>query len=395
MASVQKKKNSKGSYQYTVSYDLPRYIDGKRRKTTKTFPVGTPLSEVKKFVAEKELELQRSSFVSTNINITFDELGELYFSTYTNFLSPTTLKNYRSAYYNSKPHGLKNYFGKAKVKSIKSRDIQDYINFLDKNLSPKSIKNYWGLLRIIFNIAVRERIIQREENPMLCEIDKPKQAKKSVKAYNYEELEQFFKLVNKDYNPDIKLILHLALLSGIRRGEMAALKWTDVNFDERYIDINKSRAIVDGEDIIKPPKTQAGIRKIYLPDSLLDILREYHQRYIENKIKYGKEFSDKGYVVSKPNGEPFTPQGISNNYLRFKERHKDEFNFLRFHDLRHTYASLLIEQGENPKTVQHNLGHSNVSFTLQIYSHSYEDTQKRAAEHLESAIKSLTTSQVI
>ena len=100
----------------------------------------------------------------------------------------------------------------------------------------------------------------------------------------------------------------------------------------------------------------------------------------------GKDFVDKGYVVSKPDGEPFSPQGISNNYLRFMERHKDKIRYLKFHGLRHTYASVLIEQGENPKTVQHNLGHADVALTLQIYSHSYESAQINAAEKLNNTI---------
>ena len=71
------------------------------------------------------------------------------------------------------------------------------------------------------------------------------------------------------------------------------------------------------------------------------------------------------------------------------ERHSDKIRYLKFHGLRHTYASILIEQGENPKTVQHNLGHSDVSFTLQIYSHTYESAQKNAALKLDETIENI------
>ncbi|MGN0569607.1 MAG: tyrosine-type recombinase/integrase [Candidatus Fimenecus sp.] len=389
MASYQKIKTKKGT-QYRVSYELPRYIDGKRRKTTKTFPVGTTLSEVKQFVAEKELERKRGAPVSTNLNLTFEELGDLYFSIYIDHLSPTTLKGYKSPYYNSKPYGLKNYFGKAKVRNISSRNIQEYINLLDKNLSAKTIKNYWGLLRILFDLAVQEGIIQREANPMLNKIIRPKQEKKEVEAYTLEELNLILKIAEEDENPDIRLILNLALLSGIRRSEMAGLTWDNVNFDENYIYICKSRVVVEGgAEYVKPPKTNAGIRKIYIPERLVNILKEYHKRYLENKIRYGKEFADSNYVLSKPDGTPFSLQWISNNYSRFMTRHKGEIRYLKFHGLRHTYASILIEQGENPKTVQHNLGHADMSLTLQIYSHSYEEAQKRAANNLERTIKNI------
>lgn len=389
MASIQKLKTKKGT-QYRVSYDLPKYIDGKRRKTTKTFPVGTTLGEVKQFLAEKELERHRGAFASTDLNLTFDDLAEIYFSTYTQTLSPTTLKGYRGAYYNSKPYGLKNYFGEAKIRAIRSRHIQEYINFLCQNISPKSVKNYWGLLRVFFELAVQEGIIQREANPMLNKIIKPKQQRKEVEAYNLEEMQLLLKLAEEDENPDIKLILNLALLSGIRRGEMAALKWSDVDFDNGYIFIHESRVVVEsGKEYTKEPKTQAGIRKIYVPQHLIQVLKEYQQRYRINKIKLGKDFADREYVVSKQNGNPLSPQGISNCYLRFMKRHKEEIRYLKFHGLRHTYASVLIEQGENPKTVQHNLGHADVSLTLQIYSHSYESAQRQAAETLNSTINKL------
>lgn len=390
MASIQKKKNSKGGFQYYISFDLPKYIDGKRRKTTKTFPVGTTLAEVKQFVAEKELERNRGALVSTNLNLTFEELGDLYFSTYTQFLSPTTLKGYKGAYYNSKTYGIKNYFGKAKVRSIRTRNIQEYINYLCQYVSPKTIKNYWGLLRIFFDLAVQEGIIQRETNPMLNKINRPKQEKKPVEAYTLEELNLILEIAEEDENPDIRLILNLALLSGIRRGEMAGLRWENVNLDESYIYICESRVVVEGgKEYTKQPKTQAGIRKIYIPEKLVSVLKEYNKRYLENKLKYGKKFKDKGYVLSKPDGEPFSPQGISNNYLRFMERHKDKIRYLKFHGLRHTYASVLINQNTNPKTVQHNLGHADVSLTLSIYSHSFESAEKEAAKCLQDTLKQI------
>lgn len=314
MASIQKVQTKKGT-KYRVSYDLPRYIDGKRRKSTKLLDT---LNEAKIYAAERELERKRFALVSTNLNLTFEELGDLYFSTYTQFLSPTTLKGYKGAYFNSKPYGLMNYFGKIKVRSIRTRNIQEYINFLCQYVSPKTIKNYWGLLRIFFDLAVQEGIIQREENPMLNKINRPKQEKKPVEAYTLEEVILILKLAEKDENPDIKLILNLALLSGIRRGEMAGLKWKNVNFDEGYIYICESRVVVEGgKEYTKKPKTQAGIRKIYIPERLVNVLEEYHKRYLENKLKYGKQFKDKGYVLSKPDGEKFSPQGITNNFLRF------------------------------------------------------------------------------
>lgn len=379
--------NGKGTH-YKAIYDLPPFLDGTRRRTSKTFPVGTNLSVVKQFVAERELEYARGSNLSTDYNLTFTQFADMYFETYTHFLSPSTLINYKRAYNNSKKHGLKNYFGDVKLRKITSRHIQEYVNYLSSQVSPKSLKNYIMLLNVLFKTAIQLNIIPKGSNPTM-DVVKPKLRKNQIEAYNLEEFNLILKLAETDNNPDIKLILNLALLSGIRRGEMAALKWSDINFKEKYIYIHECRIVLEKQEYTKPPKTDSGIRKIYVPDRLINILKEYHCRYMMNQLKYAGDFHDKGYVVSKPNGDPFSPQGISNNYARFMKRHKDKIRYLKFHGLRHTYASVLIEQGENPKTVQHNLGHADVALTLQIYSHSYDSAQKNAAAKLEETLSKI------
>ena len=387
LSSIIKVTNGKGTH-YKAIYDLPPFLDGTRRRTSKTFPVGTNLSVVKQFVAERELEYARGSNLSTDYNLTFTQFADMYFETYTQFLSPSTLINYKRAYNNSKKHGLKNYFGDVKLRKITSRHIQEYVNYLSSQVSPKSLKNYIMLLNVLFKTAIQLNIIPKGSNPTM-DVVKPKLRKNQIEAYNLEEFNLILKLAETDSNPDIKLILNLALLSGIRRGEMAALKWSDINFKEKYIYIHECRIVLEKQEYTKPPKTDSGIRKIYVPDRLINILKEYHCRYMMNQLKYAGDFHDKGYVVSKPNGDPFSPQGISNNYARFMKRHKDKIRYLKFHGLRHTYASVLIEQGENPKTVQHNLGHADVALTLQIYSHSYDSAQKNAAAKLEETLSKI------
>ena len=388
MSSITKVK-TKGGVHYKANYELPRFIDGKRRKTSKTFPIGTSLKTVKEFLAKKDLELIRGCELENNPNITVAELGQIYFDTYTSFLSPTTIKGYKAVYFNSKPHGILNYFGACQVGKIKTRDIQDYINILSNKVSAKSVRNYVLMLNLLFDLAVTEHLIQREANPMLGKLVLPKNQRKQIEAYDLEEFYLLLKLAEQDDNPNIELIMNLALLSGIRRGEMCGLKWNNVSFEEGYINIIESRVVVHSKTTVKAPKTSSGVRKIYIPQRLVDILKKYHTQYMLNKMKFGRHFIDSNYVVSKENGEPYSPQGITNCYVRFMKRHSNKIRYLKFHGLRHTYASILIEQGENPKTVQHNLGHSDVSFTLQIYSHTYESAQKNAALKLDETIENI------
>lgn len=380
MGSIIKVTNGKGTH-YKAVYELPPYVDGSRRRTSKTFPVGTTLQTVKKFLAEKEREKDIGSSLSLDYKLTFSQFADIYFNTYTKFLSASTYEGYTRAYTNKKAHGLRRYFGNVQLRKITQRDLQEYVNFLSSQVSPKSTKNYIMLLSVLFKLAVQQNIIPKESNPMQ-DIIKPRQRKKEVEAYNIDEFRLLLKLSSEDNNPHTKLIIHLALLSGIRRGEMAALLWNDIDFEHNCISINKSRLTVHGVDHIQPPKTDAGIRKIFVPERLMRVLKEYNVQYKMNRLRFGKDFIDSDYVITHPNGKPMTPQGVTNCYLRFMERNKDKIRYLKFHGLRHTYASLLIEQGENPKTVQHNLGHADVGLTLQIYAHSYESAQKNAAEKL-------------
>ena len=140
MSSIIKVTNKQGTH-YKAIYDLPPLLNGKRR-TRKTFPVGTSLSVVKQFLAEKELEYARGDNLSADYDITFSQFADMYFETYTQFLSPSTLINYKRAYNNKKSHGLKNYFGDVKLRKITSRNIQEYVNFLSAAVSTKSSKNY-------------------------------------------------------------------------------------------------------------------------------------------------------------------------------------------------------------------------------------------------------------
>lgn len=388
MGSIIKIKNKNNCTQYKAVFDLPPTLDGKRRRTSKTFPVNTSLKFVKDFLNTKELERSRNTALSENYNLTFAQFTEeIYLKNYINFLSPSTIRYYKNIYFNSNSYGLKNYFGSAKLRQIETIHIQEWINFASNHLQPKSIKNFIGLLNQIFTLAVQEKIIQREANPMLGKLNMPRIMKKPVEAYTLEEINLLLNLAENDINPNIKLVIFLATLSGIRRGELVALRWENVNLKDGYIFIKESRVKAEKGSCIKSPKTSAGVRKIYIPQKLIDILLEYERKYKTNKFKLGKDYKDLGYVLCKENGEPFGLCGISNMYQRFMQRNSDKIRYLKFHGLRHSYASILIEQGENPKTVQHNLGHSNVALTLDVYSHSYENAQRNAAQKLDESIK--------
>lgn len=371
---------------YKVMYELPPLM-GERRRKSKTFPAGTPKSVVDAFKRQVEIDLATGEFVSTK-EITLEKFTEtVYFPIYTKFLSPTTTSNYRKLYESSKPYCIQKIFGAYKLKDITRRMIQNWVNTLSDNVSPKTVRSYLMFLHAIFNSAISEDIIKPHCNPTE-HIKLPPKNTPPIEAYTIEQINKLLELSSNDNISH--LIIALGSLSGLRRGEMAGLKWEHVNIDTENPELNivETRIVVDGEETVKAPKTKAGNRVIPIPNSLADILRKERLNYKTNKLKLGKDFIDKGYVVSKPNGEPYRPDGISIHYERFMYRMESDYGipYKSLHKLRHTYASLLIDNGANPKVIQKALGHEDITMTLGTYAHAYANRQQQEISKLDEII---------
>lgn len=204
-----------------------------------------------------------------------------------------------------------------------------------------------------------------------------------------EQILTMLELSEDDLNA--KLIIGLGALAGLRRGEMAGLKWSNVSIeeDDAYIRI-KAAIVKDGKkEFVKAPKTAAGDREIPIPGTLADILKEVHVEYLKNKLRLGKDFADEGYVLVSEKGVHYTPSTIDNHYRRRQRKINEATGIpvLSLHKLRHTYATLLIDGGANPKVVQKNLGHEDVTLTLGLYSHAYAARQREEVDKLDSLIK--------
>lgn len=371
---------------YKVMYELPPLM-GERRRKSKTFPVGTPKSVVDAFKRQVEIDLATGEFVSAK-EITLEKFTEtVFFQTYTKFLSPTTASNYRRLYESGKPYCIKNVFGKYKLKDVTRRMVQNWVNTLSDNTSPKTVRSYLNFLHSIYNSAISEDIIKPHCNPTE-HIKLPPKNTPPIEAYTIEQINKLLEL-SRDDNIS-HLIIALGSLSGLRRGELAGLRWDNVHIDTENPELNivETRIVVDGEETIKAPKTKAGNRVIPIPNSLAEILRQERLNYKTNKLKFGKDFVDKGYVISKPNGEPYKPDGISIHYERFMYRMESDYGipYKSLHKLRHTFASLLIDNGANPKVIQKALGHEDITMTLGTYAHAYSNRQQQEIAKLDKII---------
>lgn len=190
--------------------------------------------------------------------------------------------------------------------------------------------------------------------------------------------EQLVEFLNYAKQYRYYIIILLAATCGLRRGEAIALRWEDVDLIKGTITVVQSYTRGERGHIFQEPKTKAGIRTIALPQMTIEALKKQKVLLAQDRLAAGAKYQDHGLVTQTKFGCPISPYYFESRWLDMLR--KSEFPKIRFHDLRHTHASLLILKGINPKIVSERLGHASVGITLDRYSHTYGVDHKAAVE---------------
>jgi integrase len=189
-------------------------------------------------------------------------------------------------------------------------------------------------------------------------------------------------------------VIYLAFGTGLRRGELLALRWQDVDLNEAILRVRQTLARVNTYDekggmkktqlIFQEPKTTQSRRTVPIPNACIVALNRHRAQQAGEKLLLGPGYEDHGLVVCQPDGRPIDPR----NFLRYFKKALKLAGLpdIRLHDARHTFATMMLELGESPKTVQTILGHSRVAITLDIYSHVSLELEKKAAAKLNAAL---------
>jgi len=280
--------------------------------------------------------------------------------------------------------------GKEKSSSVDQRRINRFKKQLvaykgkqtKKPISPQTQLHVMRILSMIFDHGLKYDLVAR--NPVKA-VRKPKVQKSEIKTVPHQLLPDILRWLN-EHSPSSVLPTLVAVLTGMRRGEVLGLKWSDIVLDNGQSFITVQRSLVESGNHIEvnPTKTKAGSRRVELPSSLVAPLVEW-KRDLREKWEILPSDTN-GYVFGIPITKrfPLRPGGLS---LAFKRAvtalgHGD----LNFHALRHTYATTLLEQGEHPLVVSTNLGHSDIQVTLNTYSHVTPALQRRAAEAMDEVL---------
>lgn len=259
--------------------------------------------------------------------------------------------------------------GHYQLRSLGPEQVQTMCNRLHQGgLSARSTKYALAILHRALNQAMNWGYVTRNVAAL---VDPPRGEKYEAATLGAEQLEGFFAAVR---GHRLEALYWLALL-GLRRGELLALSWRDVDQEAGTLRVRKS-------------KTGAGLRTLPLSPTLLAVLAQHWERQQAERTALGVDWKEHGLVFPSEKGTPISGRNLVRHFKSVLAR--AGLPDLRFHDMRHTAATLLLEQGQHPKTVQMLLGHSQVTTTLDIYSHVSLEEKKAAVTSLEGLFRRLS-----
>lgn len=380
-----RKSNGEGSINkygngWRATLSLGYNSDGKRIR--KQF-YGKTKKEVMNKMIDYKSDFNKGLIVQDE-KITVQEWIKIWlFELKANDLKPSTVERYSGVYDNY----IKNTgIGKCKLKNLKATNIKLYYNrLIEEGKTVNIVKTVNKILKASLNGAKMNGYLYVN----VCEnVTLPKEKIKEKKEVAVFTLDEEKKLLTSIKNHKYKMVFILALGTGLRIGELMALKWSNINFENKTLDVNRamSRAYVfeNGKKVFKieenTPKTNSSIRTVPIPSNVLKELQEHKKKQDLFKKLYAEVYEDRGYVFANPLGEFIKPDTISKSYAKLLKEigipHK------KFHSLRHTYATRLSEKGVSLKTIQKLLGHASIRMTADIYTHVMNEEKVLAVEKI-------------
>jgi integrase len=274
------------------------------------------------------------------------------------------------------------HLGYLQLQKLGQEHVQSLYSLKQKEgLSAKTIRLVHGILHKALDDAVRWGRLNRN----VCDlVSQPRPVRYEIQPLTAAQVQKLLECAKGQQRLDG--ILTVALATGARQGEILALRWQDVDLEQRTLQIRRTVARLQRFGYVETePKTLKGIRQIVLPEIAIDVLRRQRIYQNEARLKAGINWQDRDLVFSNKYGGYLDASKI---LLKFKAILKMAgLPDIRFHDLRHTAATILLEKNVHPKVVQERLGHSRISMTMDTYSHVLPSLQQEATDKLNDVFK--------
>jgi len=288
------------------------------------------------------------------------------------------------------PLEIKEFYKKLAKSGNKNICKNEAFKMVGDELSPQSIKHIHNILKPAFYRAVDDGIIGHRENPM-TRINPPKVVKKrKPQTLAEEDIAKYLEPLSRHR---LYAAYVLELSSGLRRGELLGLYRTDLDIETGVLTVNTQLQRIKKEEggssleITEVLKTDGSARSIVLPPCVLNEIELHIGRQEEEKRKAGSLYHDEGLLFCGLLGNRLDTRRLYE--LHCKALEKAELEHIRFHDLRHTFATLMLEKGENIKTIQELLGHKDITTTLNMYTHVLSKMKAASARKMESVMCSI------
>jgi len=341
------------------------------------------------------------------MKISLRDFMDYWLETVSTSLHPKTLKQYTQVTCQHIVPAL----GRHKLKEITPARVQAFYNSKIKSgTSHRTVRLIHAVLHVAIEKAVKLGIMIRNPTDAAT---KPKRSRTEMKIFNEEQImmllntakkhdQAFIELSNSTELTDIRpgaiskpkyeAMYHLAATTGLRQGEILGLQWSDLNWNTKRLEIKRQLQQIKGQGLVfNPPKSKSGRRKLALGSVMIEKLREHlNLQHLQGKVA-GKYWQENNLIFPTSIG---TPLGPSNLYKEFRKLLEEAgLPHIRFHDLRHSAATLMLQRGTNPKIVQERLGLAQISIALDTYSHAIPDMQEEVAEQLDEMLTPIEVSK--
>ncbi len=385
MASYVSLGNNKYELRVSKGYDAR----GKQIRKTKNVTVKTV----------KALKLELSNFEAYVYSSDYTEIKDMRFIDFVekwriNYAKRELKGNTIDKYNLFLENWIIPYFERKKISKITTMQLLDYFHEVQKKgVGPSALEGHHRVIRSLFKYATLWGIT---ETDVSLSVKKPTYKVPEKNIYNRREIEVLIDRI-KILQKYQQLMIKLALYCGLRRGEVIGLTTKDMNYNKNTINVYRA-VIKSASEGIKLDETKNKRKRIVpAPAGLMEEIKELAKEKQKNKDKLGllwkgtKDLDGKTVILifSHDDGTPFTPASVTRMFNRFLEKEENnDLTKISFHDLRHSAASFLLEQGINVKVIQNILGHSDIKVTLNTYAHITEDGYSEAAKTFDNFYKS-------
>jgi integrase len=269
--------------------------------------------------------------------------------------------------------------GRIRLEKLQPQDVDSMLQAkLASGLAPQTVHHIRAVLRAALAQAVRYQLVSRNVAAISNPVNVPDH---EMRVFTPDEARAFLEAVRGDR---LEALYGVVLALGLRQGEALGLRWEDVDLDSRRLVVANALQRVNGKLALVPPKTRRSRRTIHLPESAIAALRAHKVRQVEERLLAGGRWRDTSHVFTTTIGTPLSGPNVTKRFQR--QLAAAGLPRLRFHDLRHSCATLLLVQGVPARVIMEILGHSSIALTMNTYSHVMPSLKRDAADAMDRVL---------